>query len=209
MRISEPKMKRIMSRRHRRTPGQALVELALAITLIFFLLAATVDIGLIYFTLQAMRTASQEGAAFGSYPVSVLNPNGTLNRVDLNDSEIVRRVRYSGGQNSTGFADLQDLDGNGVRDETESVPAHNNPRDPNAWIFVELLGGNNPSNLTGTCPTSTPMQGMQNGGRDCWIRVTVRYNYRVQFPIAPVFGRNVRLQVRTVMPIRSTYFITR
>lgn len=201
-------MKRML--RKRRTPGQALVELALAITLIFFLLSATVDIGLVYFTMQALRTASQEGATFGSYPVRVLNPDGTLNRVDINYDEIARRVRGAGGEVSTGFANLQDLDGNGVRDEDEaSVPEHAGHQDADDWIFIELLGGANPTSLTSVCRTDTPLSGMQAGGRNCWVRVTVRYNYRVQFPIAPSFGSNVRLQVRTVMPVRSTYYITR
>jgi hypothetical protein len=195
-----------MRARLRRKPGQALVELALMITLIFFLLAAAVDLGLIFFTLQGMRTAAQEGATFGSYPVRVLNNNGTLNRVDLNYTEIVRRVRYSGGQQATGFANLQDLDGNRVRDETEAGQLHTNPRNAGAWIFVELLGGTNPSNLTGTCATDVARSGMQAGGRNCWIRVTVRYNYNFIFPLAPSFGDTVRLQVRQVMPIRSSYF---
>lgn len=196
-------------RKQHRTPGQALVELALAVTLIFLLVSATVDIGLIFFTLQAMRTAAQEGAAFGSYPVSYMNADGSLNRVDLRYNEIVNRVRYSGGQNSTGFANLQDLDSNGVRDENETGTLHPlDGRNPNGWIFVELLGGADPSNLSGTCRTDQPRTGMQAGGRDCWIRVTVRLNYRVQFPISPTFGRNVRLQVRQTMPIRSTYYIS-
>jgi hypothetical protein len=203
-------MKRTLLRRKRRSPGQALVELALAITLIFFLLSATVDIGLVFFTLQAMRTASQEGAAFGSYPVRVLDGSGRLERVDLRYDEIVNRVRNASGEVSTGFANLQDLDGNGELDKDETnVAEHNNPRNPNAWIQVELLGGSDPTNLSATgCPTDVPRQGMQAGGRSCWVRVTVRYNYRVQFPIAPSFGSNVPLQVRTVMPVRSTYFIT-
>ena len=41
--------------RHSKT-GQALVEFALAATLIFFLLAAAVDLGLIFFSLRAYTT---------------------------------------------------------------------------------------------------------------------------------------------------------
>lgn len=196
-----------MLRRRHRTPGQALVELALAITFIFFLLAAAVDIGLIFFTLQGMRTAAQEGAAFGSYPALVMNQDGTVNRVDLRYTEIRNRVRNSGGATSSGFANLQDLDNDGVRDEFEGDAVHTNPQNADAWIRVELLGGANPANLTGVCPTNVSGQGMMNGGRNCWIRVTVRYNYRFQFPLAPSFGNTVRLEVRQVMPIRSSFFM--
>lgn len=196
-----------MPRRHRRTAGQALVELALSVTFIFLLVAAAVDLGLMFFTLQGMRTAAQEGATFGSYPVQVMNNDGSLNRVDLNYTQIVDRVRNSSGANSTGFANLQDLDSNGVRDINEgSNVLHANPQNPNAWIYIELVGGANPNNLTGTCATNVAGSGMQLGGRNCWIRVTVRYNYRLQFPLAPSFGRNFQLQVRQTMPIRSSIY---
>lgn len=199
-----------MLRRERRTRGQALVEFALAATLIFFLLAAAVDIGLIFFTLQGMRTAAQEGATFGSYPVAVMNADGSLNRVDLNYSVIAERVRLANGNSGGGFANLLDLDNNGVADNTQS--GFINPTDSASYIFVELRGGTNAQNLTGTCPTSTPGQGMQRGGRysggSCWIRVTVRYDYRFLFPLAPAFGDMVQLQVVQTMPIRSSFFTT-
>lgn len=197
-----------MLRRNRRTKGQALVEFTLAATLIFFLLAAAVDLGLIFFTLQAMRTAAQEGATFGSYPVQVLNSDGSLREVTLNYAQIPARIRGANGESGVGFANLLDLDNNGVRDSTETNPLLTDVRNPNAFIYVQLLGGSDPRNLTGTCPTSTPGSGMQNGGRNCWIRVTLRYNYRFNFPLAPAFADTVRLQVVTVMPIRSSFYNT-
>lgn len=196
-----------MLRRHRRTAGQALVELALSVTLIFLLVAAAVDLGLMFFTLQGMRTGAQEGATFGSYPVQVLAADGSLDRVDLNYNQIVQRVRNASGANSTGFANLQDLDNNGTRDELQTGDAkHTNPQSADSWIYVQLLGGANPNNLTGTCPTNVSGAGMQLGGRNCWIRVTVRYNYRFQFPLAPSFGQTFTLRVTQTMPIRSSYF---
>lgn len=41
--------------RTKRTRGQALVEFTLAATLIFTLLSAAVDLGLIFFTMQTLR----------------------------------------------------------------------------------------------------------------------------------------------------------
>lgn len=55
-----------MFRRLRRESGQALVELALAATLIFLLFSATVDLGMIFYTLQGLNNAAQEGAFYGS-----------------------------------------------------------------------------------------------------------------------------------------------
>lgn len=195
-----------MLRRNRRTPGQALVEFALAATLLFFLVAAAVDLGLIFFTLQGMRAAAQEGAAFGSYPVAVMNADGSLNRVDLRYDDIRDRVRNASGDGAGGFANLHDLDSNGVRDENE--PSHASVQNADGWIYVQLLGGGNPASLTGTCATNVPGSGMQAGGRNCWIRVTVRYNYRFQFPLAPSFADTVRLQVVQTMPVRSSFFTT-
>jgi Flp pilus assembly protein TadG len=196
-----------MLKHHRRSSGQALVEFALAATLIFFLLAAAVDLGLIFFTLQGMRTAAQEGATFGSYPVEVLNADGSINRVDLDYVNIPLRVRDSSGTGTGGFANLQDLDNNGVRDVDQTGDTtHTNAKNTDAWIYVQLLGGTNPANLTSTCATSTAGAGMQNGGKNCWIRVRVRYNYRFLFPFAPSFLDTVRLEVNQTMPIRSSFF---
>jgi hypothetical protein len=198
-----------MQPRYRRTSrarGQALVEFALAATLIFFLLAAVVDLGLIFFTLQGMRTSAQEGAQFGSYPVAVMNADGSLNRVDLDYNNIVQRVRLANGSVGGGFANMLDLDNNGVADDAQS--GFLNPRNSASHIFVELLGGSNPDNLTGVCRTDRPAQGMQFGGRNCWIRVTLRYDYRFIFPLAPFFGDTVRLQVAQTMPIRSSFYTT-
>lgn len=202
-------------RTHRRRPrarGQALVELALASTLLFFLLAAAVDLGLIFFTLQGLRAAAQEGATFGSYPVQVMQ-NGQLQRVDLNYAEIVRRVRGAGGPQRSGFANLRDLDNNGVWDENETGRAvHSDWSNPDAYIRIELLysigapqPNPNPNPPPQPCRTDVRGEYMQAGGRDCWIRVTVRTDYQFMFPLAPAFANSVRLQTSAVMPIRSSY----
>jgi hypothetical protein len=133
---------------------------------------------------------------------------GLLLRVDLNYAEIVRRVRGAGGAQSRGFANLRDLDNNGVWDENETGRAvHTDWSDPNAYIRIELLRGSNPNNLSATPPCRTDVRGvgMQAGGRDCWVRVTVRTDYQFIFPLAPAFGNSVRLQAVSVMPIRSSY----
>lgn len=193
-------------RRQPRARGQALVELALAGTLLFLLLAAAVDLGLIFFTLQGMRVAAQEGATFGSYPVQIMQ-NGQLQRVDLNYAEIVRRVRNAGGNQTTGFANLRDLDNNGVFDELETGrPVHTNWARSDAYIQVELLKGLNPSRLTPDCATDQRGVDMQAGGTACWVRVTVRTDYQFLFPLAPSFANTVRLQTKAIMPIRSSYY---
>lgn len=46
--------------------GQSLVEFAMAATLMIFLLLATIDFGLAFFSWIALRDAAQEGATYGS-----------------------------------------------------------------------------------------------------------------------------------------------
>src|SRR6185369_12055589 len=90
--------------------GQALVEFALFATLLFFMLAAAVDVGLMFFSYQAMASAAQEGANFGSMWPMI---SGTTS---VNDAAIRLRVRGEPGPNNGSVAahrisivDLQDL----------------------------------------------------------------------------------------------------
>lgn len=192
-----------MKQQRHKTVGQALVEFALAATVIFFLLAAAVDLGLIFFTLQALRTAAQEGATYGSYPIVVTN-GGQVTEVRLNYQEIFRRIRFSGGANPSGIVNLFDLNGDGIDDANQSaVFSASNPTNPNGFVIIENPRGPNPASLSGACATTTPQVDMRNAGRNCWIRVTVRYRYQFFFPFA--LGRDIILPVTFTMPIRSRF----
>jgi hypothetical protein len=194
--------------------AQALVEFSLAATLIFFLLAAVVDLGLIYFTMQALRVAAQEGANYGSYTKARVNSNGAVTEVYIDSAEIARRVYGAAGDRGSGFANLHDLNANGTDDQDENLHA-NAATNSNSYIYVENLLGTDPNDLAPSCSGTTPGVQLQNGGLNstnaivCWIRVTVRYEYRFLFPLAPAFGGRVRLQTAHLMPIRSNYFTAR
>jgi hypothetical protein len=190
-------------RNHRRSPAQALVEFTLAATLIFFLLSAAVDLGLIFFSLQAMRTAAQEGANFGSYP-EIVTSGGEVTSVDLRYNDIVDRVQNAAGDPSQGLVNLHDLNNNQVDDMTEGII---DPRNSDSFIYVENLfdTDGDPSDSTRACRTTTPRADMRNAGRFCYVRVTVRYNYNFFFPLAPAFGNTVQLRSSFIMPIRSSF----
>ncbi|MCX7860542.1 MAG: pilus assembly protein [Chloroflexus sp.] len=193
-----------MAQRRRKTVGQALVEFALSATVIFFLLAAAVDLGLIFFTLQALRAAAQEGATYGSYPLVVTDNNGQVTEVRLNYQEIFNRIRTAGGTRPSGVANLLDLNGDGIDDAGQSaVFSASNPTNPNGFVIIENPKGPNPASLSGSCATSTPRVDMRNAGQNCWIRVTVRYRYQFFFPFA--LGREIILPVTYTMPIRSQF----
>ena len=193
-------------KQRRKTTGQAIVEFALSATVIFLLLSAAVDLGLIFFTMQALRAAAQEGATYGSYPLVVTNSSGQVTEVRLNYREIFNRIRTAGGSRPTGVANLLDLNGDGIDDANQSAVFNaSNPTNPNGFVIIENPKGANPANLSGSCSTTTPRTDMRNAGRNCWIRVTIRYRYRLFFPFAPAFGQEVILRVTHTMPIRSQF----
>jgi Flp pilus assembly protein TadG len=105
------------------TKGQSLVEFALAATLMIFLLLATIDFGLAFFSWIALRDAAQEGATYGSLhpPLVAADITAIRNRVktatttpvnlgNLIDSDIVVDVL-----DSTGAVGGTPCPGNGVR----------------------------------------------------------------------------------------------
>ncbi|MEI7768874.1 MAG: TadE family protein [Chloroflexales bacterium] len=201
--------------RHRhakRSRGQALVEFALAGTLIFTLLSAAVDLGLIFFSLQALRVAAQEGASFGSHPVMVMNGADVL-AVDLPYAQIVDRVRRSGGDAPRGIVNLLDLNNDGVDDSTQggNLLTYN---DPNSYIYIQnlkyvsdaLYDPTTGAPLTpSTCATNLPRQQMRGAGQFCYVKVTVSYDYKFIFPLAPVFGSSVRLKTSFLIHVRSSF----
>jgi hypothetical protein len=191
--------------RKHRSPAQALVEFALAATTIFFLLAAVIDLGLIFFTMQALRVAAQEGATYGSYPLVQKNANGGITNVTIDYSEVVFRVYGAAGEQQGGFANLRDLNNDGIDDLAQNL--HDDmATDPDAYIYVENLFGSDPRSLAPACRGDLPGWHLQSGGADCWIRVTVRYDYEFLFPMAPAFSDTVRLRASHVTPMRSTIF---
>jgi hypothetical protein len=64
--------------RHER--GQSLVELAMSLTIVAFLLSGAVDLGRAYFVYIALRDAAQEGAVYGSLAPSDIDP-GIYSRI--------------------------------------------------------------------------------------------------------------------------------
>ena len=186
--------------RHKRTQGQALVEFALAATLIFFLLAAAVDVGLIFFSLQGLHNAAQEGATYGSRWAVQLDAS---NNIAIDTNGIIDRVRgESGAKGGNGFINLYDLDGNGVDDRTQ-----NGYVEPN--ITIEFLqdptsDGDPTRNVTTGAAENTLCPDPSTTVLTCYIRVTVRSIHKMLFPFAPAFAQNVPLKSAFIMPLRSS-----
>lgn len=186
-----------------RAPAQALVEFALAAMLISVLLAATVDLGMIFFTVQGLHNAAQEGAMYGRRLDYVdeddddSDNNGVTDEQDVYDSvaqapydvfaEMVRqRASYEAGEGGgIGFISLRDLNDDGVKDN-DSV------RDE--YIDVEIV-----KTLTGHDPCDP-----KEAPTGCFIRVTVRAKYKILFPLAPAFADQITVSSQYTVPLMDT-----
>lgn len=186
--------------RRTRTQGQAIVEFALAATLIFFLLAAVVDVGLIFFAVQGLHNAAQEGASYGSRWLTY----DAMGRLVPDQATIKTRVRFeSGNTGGIGFVNLLDLNADGVNDSTQ-------PGVVDANISVEMLADpsmdGDPTQVVSTgqpenvaCPDASVVT-----TELCYVRVTVRSVHKMIFAFAPVFGKQVPLRSSYIVPVRDS-----
>src|SRR3954452_2099672 len=110
------------SRHSYASPGQALIELALAVTIIAMFLSAAVDLGLAYKGYQTLLNATAEATSYLSLN-PVLNcavhlcPDGTPSSGADREARIRFRTEQSGVLH--GSTSTMDLDGSGVDDVTE------------------------------------------------------------------------------------------
>lgn len=182
-----------------RTGGQALVEFALAATLIFLLLAAAVDLGLIFFTVQSLHNAAQEGATYGSRWLKI-NSSNNVWQIDI--PEIQNRVRTESGANGGGSINLLDLDSNGANDTSQGSTIVD-PSGLTGYIRVVPLQDTNrdgnPNNDNGK-RCDAPAASVY----PCYVQVTVNKVYDVFFPI-PAFGRRVTLSSNYYVLIRNSF----
>jgi TadE-like protein len=182
-----------------RSKGQALVEFALMATLIFFLLAATVDLGLIFFTLQGLHNAAQEGATYGSRWLTT-RTDGVQ---ELDYAGIRTHVRFEAGNRGSGFANLIDLNNNGVDDNTDDG-AHIGdatgttlfPKYIAVRVFWDKDKDGDPLNDNLDCPNVAT-------NANCHLQVTVSTDYNLLFPLIPGFGRQRTLVSSYTIPMRS------
>lgn len=81
----------------RSAKGQSLVELAISLVILLYLLGGAVEFGIIFFQFVQLRDAAQEGALFGSINAYYdANSNGTFDpgeEFTVNQAEIEERAR--------------------------------------------------------------------------------------------------------------------
>jgi hypothetical protein len=158
----------------RRRPGQALVELALVSTLIFFLLSAAIDVGLLYLAYQALANAAEEGVMYGSL-MPVENVAGGTG-VSPNDEQIMLRIRnesYSPGlANRVGVVDLLDLNSDGIDDINQQAVIDEH---------IQISAARNQ-----LAPPQESCASRRSGM--CEIQVRLSFDYKTFFFLAPAIG---------------------
>ena len=185
-----------------RAKGQAVLEFALAATLIFLLLSATVDIGLIFFTLQGLHNAAQEGGTYGSRWLT------SSYQIDVDG--IRDRARLEAGTTGIGFANLLDLNADGIADVNSGGVEQINPNTgkPVVEDYIQIKpvfdadADGDPLN-DGTAPDYTPCPDLRDIQIHCHLIVAVSTEYRFLFPLAPAFGDQIHLNSQFVITMRD------
>ena len=203
-------------RQHPKTKGQALVEFALAATLIFFLLAAAVDLGLMFFAIQGLHNASQEGGTYGSRWLT-----GTSGARTLRVTVIQDRVRHeSGSRGGIGFVNLLDLNNDGIPDVKPDSSTANcgqggvvcqiNPATGNLVVndyiqvtMIDDVNQNGDPTDDGVAPTYTLCT--NSSSITCYILVSTAFDYKLSFPLSPSFTRQRQLRSSFVMRLRDSF----
>jgi hypothetical protein len=200
------KLEDVMSKNRRRA-GQALVEMALAMTLLTFLLSAAVDLGLAYKTHQMLINASAEASSYLSQqPIIPCNGCSVSTMKASADTQARANFRQEVGAGSTGvkIARLADLNDNGVDDISEGL-------DLSQWIRIDPAdaGQFDPSNPGSFNIKSFKASTQQNcidrrplySGGQCFIVVRARIIYKPLFALAPFINGQMTISAYAIKPI--------
>jgi len=177
---------RKLGRRHTSAAGgQSLVEFALMLPIVVFLMIGIVDLGRIYTTMLSVESAAREGAdygAFGSYKWDAgtfnVPPNGVV-------AQMERRA-------CTAASDLQDFAGTDTDLDGTTFETCTNP------TFSYELSGNKGNNWSVYDPTVGPWQPKpcddDTRNPPCWVRVTMEYDFELLVPFhIEIFGLQLGL----------------
>ena len=139
-------MRKSITNRFPKRRGQSLVEMALFLMIILYIVAAAVDFGIGYFCFVAIRDAAQEGAIYGS-----IHPADT--------AQIIQRVQHSSS------ATPVDLTTTSVSVDTPSGTTAGNPISvtvvynyPILLPFISIIIGTNPD-----CGSCIPLHATATG----------------------------------------------
>ncbi|KAB8140505.1 pilus assembly protein [Chloroflexia bacterium SDU3-3] len=187
-------------RQFSKSQAQAMVEFALAATLIFFLLAAAIDLGFLFFTKQGLTSAAQEGAMYGSNKLKSRTGGGR----ELDYVTIQSRVRYeSGDTGGNGISNLLDLNSNG-KDDIKQESGVIDSTGKTGYIKVLSLADNN-VNGNPTDDGGALCEDPSKSTVPCYVYVSVTKVHRMFFPLSPSFDNSVNVTSSYYLLIRDSF----
>ena len=205
---SFPLQRSMLAPRARR--GQALVELALTLTLLVMLLGAAVDLGLAYKTYQTLTNATAEASTYLSLEPIVNCGAAGCDQIGPANEEARKRFREEQGSTLRGLASTLDLDANGQVDDMSittnrvqikvadssqiNVGSSNFALDPN----LLPSGGNCEARDKRSYTTTGTV-------RQCFIVVYATMTYKPFF-IKPFVGSEMTITAISVKPIVGSPF---
>ncbi len=146
--------------RRRRERGQSVVEFALVLPIMIFMMVAIIDVARIFTTMLSVESAAREAADFGTFGSQKWNDAVVQMPVDGTEAKMVHRACVAA-------SDLPDYVG---PDEGCTNPAfsYELSLDKGAtWVpYTPGLGCDD--------PTRTP---------PCWLKVTLSYDFHVFLPL--------------------------
>jgi Flp pilus assembly protein TadG len=159
-----------LRRRHRTDRGQSVVEFALVLPLLVFLMVGIVDLARIYTTMLSVESAAREAAdwgAFGSLKWSdAATVSGTV------EPEMQKRACVA-SSNLTDYA------------PTSPTTCAN----PSFHYDLSMDGGNNWVDFATTAASPNPCNNAARTPDPCWVRVELTYTFNLFVPLnIQVFG---------------------
>lgn len=146
--------------------GQSVVEFALVLPLLLFLMVGILDLGRIYTTMLSVESAAREAADYGSFGSQKWSPPA----VSTTEAEMVRRACVAS-------SDLTDYQG--------PATACANPS------FAYQLSPDGGANWVDYATTAASVDPCNNSARTqpCYVRVTLTYQFNLLVPLNfQVFG---------------------
>jgi hypothetical protein len=203
----------LMQRRGQNRAGQAIVELALFMTLIVMFVAAAIDLGLAYKSYQTLINAAAEASSYlDQYPAANC---GSLGCNPILEANTIARQRFRTEQGGVlrSVASTLDLDANGIDDLTEAggaalvesmVQIHeadNTQIDVANGTSFAINGTFNPAQTDDQCKQRIAEPKSTNAAvTSCYIVIRAQMLYR-PFVLRPFLGESMTIRAISVRRI--------
>lgn len=168
-------------------PGQALVETAIAVSILSLLFMAAVDAGLAYRSFQTLTNATAEASSYLSQ-----NPlAGTFPAVSADDADVIARQRLKEEQAGSRVGTSTIVDA--AIEIYEADSGQINTAAGGAYGLVEPFS----NSVNADC---VDRENFDSSGNPCFIVIKSSLVYQ-PFMLTPFFGNELTIRVTSVKPI--------